>query len=97
MATYTKIEDHYFWVHIGKLFRLERIAKCSYFILSMIHVHKNIKFLLICSENDEILCCQFDYTIEVYFLLGIHSWGLRSEWVNVCFCHSQNNYQWIVS
>ena len=28
------------------------------------------------------LCCQFDDTIEVYFLLGINIWGLRSEWVN---------------
>ena len=27
--------------------------------------------------------CQFDDTIEVYFLLGINIWGLRSEWVNV--------------
>ena len=27
------------------------------------------------------LCCQFDDTIEVYFLLGINIWGLCSEWV----------------
>ena len=29
------------------------------------------------------LCCQFDDTIEVDFLLGINIWGLRSEWVKV--------------
>ena len=40
LATYTKIEDHY---HLGanwQLFRFERIAKCSYFMLST----QNIKF-----------------------------------------------------
>ena len=39
LATYTKIEDHYFrckWQQV----RLERIAKCSYFILST----QNTKF-----------------------------------------------------
>ena len=33
-----------------QLFRLKRIAKCSYFILST----QNLKFLLICNENKEI-------------------------------------------
>ena len=33
LATYTKIEDHYLGAN-WQLFRLERITKCSYFILS---------------------------------------------------------------
>ena len=33
LATYTKIEDHYFRCKLA-IFRLKRIAKCSYFILS---------------------------------------------------------------
>ena len=51
-----------------QLFRLERIAKC---------VYTKHQVLLICNEN---LCCQFDDTIEVDFLLGINIWGLHSEW-----------------
>ena len=39
LATYTKIEDHYFRCKLAT-FRLERIAKCSYFILST----QNINF-----------------------------------------------------
>ena len=39
LATYTKMEDHYSRCN-WQLFRLERIAKCSYFILST----QNIKF-----------------------------------------------------
>ena len=39
LATYTKIEDHYIRCKLAT-FRLERIAKCSYFILST----QNIKF-----------------------------------------------------
>ena len=31
----------------------------------------------------KFLCCQFDDTIEVCFLLRINIGGLRSEWVNV--------------
>ena len=35
LATYTKIEDHYSRCKFNwQLFRLERIAKCSYYILS---------------------------------------------------------------
>ena len=34
-------------------------------------------------ENKRNLCCQFDDTIEVDFLLGINIWGLRSGWVNM--------------
>ena len=47
-----------------QLFRLERIAKLSYFYF----VYKNIKFLPICNENKVIYVAQFDDTIEVYFL-----------------------------
>ena len=39
LATYTKIEDHYSSAN-WQFFRLERIAKCPYFILST----QNIKF-----------------------------------------------------
>ena len=59
-----------------QLFRLERIAKCSYFILST----QNIKFYWFVMKIKK-LCCQFDDTIQVYFLMGINIWGLRSEWV----------------
>ena len=45
-------------------------------------VYTKHQVLLICDENKSNLCCQFDDTIEVYFLLGINIWGLRSEWVN---------------
>ena len=55
------------------LFRLERIAKCSYFILST----QNIKFYWFVMKIRN-LCCQVDDTIEVDFLLGINIWGLRS-------------------
>ena len=40
LATYTKMEDHYSRYKIGNFFRMERIAKCSYFIFSP----QNIKF-----------------------------------------------------
>ena len=40
LATYTKIEDHYSRCKLATFFRLERIAKCSYVILSA----QNIKF-----------------------------------------------------
>ena len=50
LATYTKIEDQLFLGANWHLFRLERIAKCSYSILST----QNIKLLLICNENKEI-------------------------------------------
>ena len=60
-----------------QLFRLERIAKCSYFILST----QNFKFYWFVMKIN--LCCQLDDTIEVYFLLGINIWGLCSEWVKV--------------
>ena len=61
-----------------QLFRLERIAKCSYFILSKkIHTASSSTDLWWKYRN---FCCQFDDTIEVYLLLGINIWGLRSEW-----------------
>ena len=60
-----------------QLFRLERIAKCSYFILS---THTSSSTDLWWKYRN--FCCQFDDTIEVYLLLGINIWGLRSEWVN---------------
>ena len=70
LATYTKIEDHYFSSN-WQLFRLEGIAKCSYFILST----QNIKFYWFVMKIKKF-CCQFDDTIEVDFLLGINIWGL---------------------
>ena len=51
-------------------------------ILFCLYVYIKHQGLLICNENKRNLCCQFDDTIEVYFLLGINIWGLRSEWVN---------------
>ena len=45
-------------------------------------VYTKHQVLLICNENKEHLCCQFDDTIEVDFLLRINIWGLHSEWVN---------------
>ena len=41
-----------------------------YFVYTKHHV------LLICNENKEKICCQFDDTIEVYFLLGINILGV---------------------
>ena len=66
-----------------QLFRLKRIAKCSYFILS-IQKKWYIKFYWFVMKIRN-LCRQFDDTIEVDFLLGINSWGLRSEWVNLIY------------
>ena len=66
-----------------QLFRLERIAKCSYFILST----QNIKFYWFVMTIKKFFRCQFDDTIEVYFLLGINIWDLRSEWVKNEWTH----------
>ena len=74
LATYSKIEDYYFRCKL-QLFRLERIAKMFIFYF----VYTKHQVLLICNENKENFCCQFDDTIEVYFLLGINIWGLRSK------------------
>ena len=41
-------------------------------------VYRKHQVLLICNEKKN-LCCQFDDTIEVDFLLGINIWGLHSE------------------
>ena len=60
-----------------QLFRSERMAKCSYFILSKI---QNIKFYWFVIEKK--LCCQFDD--NYFFLLRIKIGGLRSEWVESC-------------
>ena len=60
-----------------QLFRLERIAKCSYFILST----QNIKFYWFVMKLQKFLLPIWWSTIEVDFLLGINIWGLRSEWV----------------
>ena len=43
-------------------------------------VYTKHQILLICNKNKEIYVANFDDTIEVYFLLGINIWGLRSEW-----------------
>ena len=67
-----------------QLFGLERIAKCSYFILST----QNIKFYWFVMKIN--FCCQYDDTIEVYFLLGIIFWGLRSEWVKFYSCKKKS-------
>ena len=64
LATYTKTEDHPKYLGAKWLFRLERIATYG------LTKHK---FLLFGK------CCQFDDTIEVYFLL-VNICGLRSEW-----------------
>ena len=65
-----------------QLFKLEKIAKCSYFILST----QNIKFYWFVMKKKKKICGQFDDTIEVNFLLGIVFWGLRSEWVKGQWC-----------
>ena len=51
LATYTKIEDYSSGVN-WKLFRLERIAKCSYFILST----QNIKFYWFVMKIKKLTC-----------------------------------------
>ena len=93
-----------FWQHIQRLkitilganwqlFRLERIAKCSYFILST----QNIKFYWFVMKIKN-LCCQFDNTREVYILLGINIWGLRSEWVRYILRENQrypSSHAWV--
>ena len=48
-----------------QLLRLERIAKCSYFILSVDPKHQ---VLLICNENKDISVANLIDTIEVHFL-----------------------------
>ena len=45
------------------------------FILNFYFVNTKHQFLLICNENKEILCCQFDDVIEVHFLSGINILG----------------------
>ena len=47
-------------------------------------LHKN-QVSLTCNENKDILCCQFDDTIEVYFLLGINILGSSFWMVNIQF------------
>ena len=58
-----------------QLMRLERIAKCLYFILST----QNIKFYWFVMKIKKFLF-QFDDTIEDYFLLGINIFG-SSFWM----------------
>ena len=60
-----------------QLFRLDRIAKCSYFIFST----QNIKFYWFVMKIKQF-CCQFDDTIEVPFLLGINILG-SSFWMDI--------------
>ena len=59
-------------------FRLERIAKCSYFILST----QNIKFYWFVMNLKKFMLPIW-WCNEVYFLLGINIWGIRSEWVKI--------------
>ena len=59
-------------------FRLERIAKCSYFILST----QNIKFYWFVVNLKKFMLPIW-WCNEVYFLLGINIWGIRSEWVKI--------------
>ena len=47
-------------------------------------VYTKHQVLLICNENNLKKFMLPISTIEVYFLLGINIWGLRSEWVNEC-------------
>ena len=51
---------------------------CQMFIFYFVYTQHQV--LLICDENIEISVA--NDTIEVYLLLGINIWGLRSEWVN---------------
>ena len=76
------------WQHIQRLkitiFRCKlvtfKIGKdCQMFNQKKLST-KNIKFYWFVMKIKKF-SCQFDDTIEVYFLLGINIWGLRSEWV----------------
>ena len=80
------------WQHIQRLkitilganwqhFRLERIANV-HILFCRPTCTQSIKFYWLVMKKKK-LCCQFDDTIEVYFLLGINIWGLCSEWVKV--------------
>ena len=44
------------------------------FILYFVYTKHQV--LLICNENKRNFCCQFDDTIEVYFLLGLNMFGV---------------------
>ena len=80
LATYTKIEDHYFRFKLATF----KIGKdCQMFNNKKLST-QNIKFYWFVMKIKKF-SCQFDDTIEVYFLLGINIWGLRSEWVKKIF------------
>ena len=59
-----------------QLFRLERIAKFSYFILSA----QNIKFYWLVMKIKKFMLSIWWYN-RGWFPLGINIWGLHSEWV----------------
>ena len=63
-----------------QLFRLERIAKCSYFNLST----QNIKFYWLVMKIKKVLLPIWWYK-RGYFLLGIIFRGLRSDWARSVF------------
>ena len=63
-----------------QLFRLERIAKCSYFMLST----QNIKFYWFVMKIKTIIMLPIWWYNRGLFPLGNkYIWGLRSEWVKV--------------
>ena len=76
------------WQHIQRLnitilganWQLFKIWKdCQMFIFYFVYPKHQV--WLICNEKEKKICCHFDDTIEVHFLLGNKLfWGLRSEW-----------------
>ena len=69
------IEDHYSRCKLAT-FKIGKDCQCLYFILSI----ENISFHIMKRH----FCCQFDYTIEIYVLLGIAiMWSLLSKSMNM--------------
>ena len=77
LATYTKIEDPCFSAN-WQLFRLERIAKCSYFILCT----QNIKvYWFEIMKIKKFMLPIWWYNRGLFPLGNKYYWGLCSEWV----------------
>ena len=75
-----------------QLFRLERIAKCSYFILST----QNINFYWFVMKIKKFMLPIWWYN-RGCFLLGINIWGLRSE-IHICdkwVCNTETSMVWL--
>ena len=59
-------------------------------------VYTKDQVLLTSNENKEMYVANFMISKEVDFLLGIHIWGLRSEWVKTVPAIKTNSCNWVL-